>query len=357
MLPTMTFPVTDRFWEEARRFLEQEGKATDPVFAPTGFLDFFPGAYDYYVDLVLPVEHFKFFVFHKGMLGDIRPAFLRRAIEVSHPVFANDVFVIYRQGPGTGPPALGREHMKAFLLQLAGLKESARGPSRTAILVTTYNRSWALERSLAQIAKLGASVLVVDDGSDEPHRRANADVARRHDALLMAHPANRGFACALNTGLAYWLADPSVEWISVFQDDVDVRADALEVLARVQDAHRRPFLTGRYASEHEIVAKERVAGVEVYLQRSTRGTHAHAHRDYWRGVLPAPTWYLGAPKRAGGKPGQGSNADWWITAWSPNSVTKQGLHVVCVPGLVRHFACEADMSTWGGAAERPDPEL
>jgi hypothetical protein len=60
--------------------------------------------------------------------------------------------------------------------------------------------------------------------------------------------------------------------------------------------------------------------------------------------MPIPTPYLGAPKPTGGRPGQGSDEDWWVTAWSPNAIAKRGGYVICVPGLVRTF--DVERSTW-----------
>lgn len=360
----MPFPAGDKFWIDTLRFLQENARPLEAVFAPTEFLDVFPGAYDYHVDKVLPVDHFKFFVFHKGILNYILPEFLLRVVRESTPVFANEVFVVtQRRGtapiePRCAPP---EQHVRSFLALVAGVEAQPvkpPPPGGTAVFVMTYNRPWALERSLPQLVATGKPVLVVDDGSDAPHRDANRDLARRHGALYLVHPENRGAACALNSGLGYWLADPSVEWISCFQDDVDVRRNLFDVFAKVQDATLRPFLTGRFAPEHGLLAKETVAGIEVYLQRSCAGVHKHAHREHWRRLMPIPTWYLGAPKPGGGRRGEGSNADWWITSWSPRCVVKQGLHIVCVPGLVRHFAHEADASTWHRSASyKPDPEF
>ncbi len=343
----MLFPETDRFWDEVRRFIERECSPLDPVLAPAGFLDVHAGTYGYHVSKTLPVDTFRLFVFHKGMLDRIPPGFFLAAVEASKPVLANEVFVVFRHrrfpAPSGPVQPVAPEHLNSFHAMVARIAQAPPEPARhrTAVLVTTYNRSSMLERSLPQIAALGKPMLVVDDASDEPHRRAHAETARRHGAEILTLPANRGSACALNTGLSYWLADPDVEWISLFEDDVDVRPDALEVLAKVQDAKLRPCLTGRY-NHRLIVAKQVVAGVEIYLQRSSAAVHVHAHRDYWSGVLPVPSMYLGAPKPGRGGPG----ADWWITGWAPRSATKQGGNLVCVPGLVRHITPNASSSTW-----------
>jgi hypothetical protein len=162
----------------------------------------------------------------------------------------------------------------------------------------------------------------------------------------------------LNAGLAWWLADSEVAWISVFQDDVDVHPDCLAQIARLQDARLRPILSGRACPLHRCYGGETIEGVETLRYRSLPGIHLHAHRDYWRGVLPIPTPYLGAPKPHGGLPGQGSDEDFWVTCWSPRSIVKRGGWVTCVPGLVRTFAPDEAPSTWGAdPPHRPDPPL
>jgi hypothetical protein len=80
--------------------------------------------------------------------------------------------------------------------------------------------------------------------------------------------------------------------------------------------------------------------------RGISGQHIHAHRDYWRGVLPIPSPYLGAPRPGGGLAGQGPEEDFWISVWSPDSISKKGGYVACLPGLVRAFLTSAEDSTW-----------
>ncbi|NJR66751.1 MAG: hypothetical protein HC772_17890 [Leptolyngbyaceae cyanobacterium CRU_2_3] len=155
----------------------------------------------------------------------------------------------------------------------------------------------------------------------------------------------------MNVGLEYWLADPQIDWISYFQDDVDINPETLKVLEQIQDQRDRPLLSGRDALEHPNFGTGEIAGYPVLYKRSMPGQHLHAHRDYWRSIMPIPTPYLGAPKPDQGKPGQGADEDWWITCWSPHSIVKRGGYVVCVPGLVRSFQTSADESTWGNLSE------
>lgn len=211
-----------------------------------------------------------------------------------------------------------------------------------AILVTTYNRPSVLERSLPQIAALGAPMLVVDDASRESAQ--NQDICRAYGAEYLALPVNRGLAAAMNIGLSFWLADKSVEWISYIQDDVDVRPDLLKQMQAATAHCKSRLYTGHDSQYHAAVSN--VNGYR--LKKSCAGVHMHARSDFWRSILPIPTFQLGAPKRIEGRlKGIGSNADWWIVRDSPNSVQKKGDLVVCVPGLVRTFLYKAADSSWG----------
>ena len=221
-----------------------------------------------------------------------------------------------------------------------------------AILVTTFERATALERSLPQLCGLGAPVLVMDDGSREAMAERNRAVARGCGAEYLRLPRNRGISAALTVGLEYLLADARLQWISCVQDDVDVRPDTLSVLQAVEDAAVRPVLTGYDAALHAALEETAVGGVRVRLKRETSGVHLHAHRDYWRAVLPIPTEYLGAPKRRW----EASLEDSWITVGAPNAAARRGIPVVCVPGLVRSFLWHAGDSTWGNP-NSPEPLL
>lgn len=226
------------------------------------------------------------------------------------------------------------------------------GPARRAVLVTTYERPAALQRSLPQIVALGAPVLVVDDGSSPAARQANRAICAAAGATYLPLPENRGLPTAQNVGLSVLMADPAVRWISYFQDDVDVRPDALARLAALEDAQARPILTGYDADDHPPVDQLEIAGVAVKRKRSTPAMHLHAHVDYWAGVMPIPSPYVGAPKPLEGA----SLEDWWIVNDAPRSAEHRGILVVCVPGLVRTFLWHRDDSTWDNE-NAPDPAL
>lgn len=233
-----------------------------------------------------------------------------------------------------------------------------------AAVITTCNRPAALARTLPQVCALGWPVLVVDDGSDsretawavEPMIIAQGSRPAVHFIEL---PTRRGLAAALTIGVTYWLADPAVEWISVFQDDVDVRPEAGTILeAFSTDPVRRPLLTGHDAAEHVEVDLCIEQGRRVKFKTNARATHLHAHRDYWMSVLPVPSRGLGAPHRIPGESrGLGSNVDWWIVRDAPQSVVATGGHILCLPGLVRTFLWRKEDSLWDNEQRAgADPE-
>jgi glycosyltransferase involved in cell wall biosynthesis len=217
-----------------------------------------------------------------------------------------------------------------------------------ACLVTTFNRPRALARSLPQIAALGAPVLVVDDGSHSTNDLENSKVCYECGAKYLWIPENRGLAAALNIGLSYWLADKAVEGISYFQDDVDVHPKTLEILSRLHKLS--PILTGHDAAAHKSHAGGAADGIAIKFKHTSAGVHLHCSAEFWRGVLPVPTFMLGAPKR-NGKPGRGvgSDVDWWIVRDSPRSAQRLGRQIVCVPNLVRTFFWKAEDSSWNNS--------
>lgn len=212
------------------------------------------------------------------------------------------------------------------------------------IFVTSFNRPAALERTLPQIAALGAPTLIVDDGSSI----ISEDVDTMRICLGIQGlrlPENRGLAAAMNIGLSYWLADKSIEWISYFQDDVDVHPRTLEILQRYHGQYQ--IMTGHDAGEHKPHHEMTVAGLVLKEKWVIRATHIHAHRDFWAEQMPIPTRELGAPKRLDGSGrGLGSNVDWWVCRDGPRSCRRTDRPVLCVPGLVRSFLWKAEDSSW-----------
>jgi len=218
-------------------------------------------------------------------------------------------------------------------------------------IITTFNRPDAFSRTAPQVARLGIEMLVVDDGSAIPACFQNEEIANQYSMKYLRLPKNRGLAAALNIGLNYWLADAKVNWISYFQDDVDVHADTIEILKRFHDYS--PLLTGHDAPEHPAIKATEMYGYQIKIKQFCRATHMHAHVDFLRKIMPIPTNCLGTPKcTAPGVKGMGSNVDWWIVRDSPHSIQKTGKGILCVPHLVRSFLWQPQHSCWFNTAPK-----
>jgi glycosyltransferase involved in cell wall biosynthesis len=349
----MPFPYDDSYWTAIRSFLEKYTNFSHALLAPNDFLEFFPGTYPYNITYTLPATHFDFIVLHKGMLADIEPFFLVGVLRWFRLVFVNDVFIIYARKPPADLTLLSDVDVRAFLEQFLNDSHSQQtnGYQGFRILVTTRNSPQNLERSLPQLFNLGAPIVIVDDGSTPDNHQTNQHLCDRYQIPLLHLPHERGTPAALNMGISYWLADPQATWISYFRDNVEVHPEILTVLCQIQDPTKRPLLTGRDAAEHLDFGEEAIAGYQVRLKRSVPGIHLHAHRDYWKNVLPIPT-----PDLKENRSERGTEEDWWITAWSPQSITKRGGYVICVPGLIRTVDDPED-SSWGAIRMiQPEPE-
>ncbi len=358
----MKFPVNDQFWTQVVDFLRANASNEELILSPREFLSYFENTIGYGSTHAYGVDVFNWFVIHKGMLDCFPSAYL---VEFKSrnlvPVFANEVFVVFHRD-AANINLVPSNHYQSLLdnthreLRIRNNEAKKKGQSR-AIIVTTYNRPWALQRTLPQIVSLGVQALLIDDGSETADAKLNKELATLHGIEYLRLPSNRGVASAISIGVDYWLADPDIEWISYHQDDTENSPDCLDILDKIKDAKERPLLTGRLPPEYTAHGSVEIRGLKCYLLRDCPGQHLYAHREYWSGVIPIPTAYLGAPKKNCGRGGIGAEEDHWITAWSPNSIVKQGRYVTCVPGLVRTFATNPVDSTWGATFKRNDPLL
>ena len=349
---TATKQLPDRFWEEAAFKLKDLVKPNDLLLAPNEFLWVFPGTIALNVRKRM-LEHVAIahFILHKGMLDLVDPLFLADAAQAT-PVFANEVFVIFSTR-GERLPADQAVHLSIFSEFVSKLPKRSVPSFKSSVVVTTYNRPWALERSLGSLAKQNRPIVVIDDGSSDQFRLQNG-IARDSGAAYVCYPVNLGLSNSINIGVGHWLAHPDAEWISVFNDDVEIIEGMFDTLEEI--VSKSPHLktislySGYLGQRHPYpsIGTTSIADRQLVLAYSCPSIHLHAHRSYWQTVLPVPTAYLGAPKKTGGLfVGQGSDEDWWIASWSPNAVIKRGGKVIVIPGLVSTFAQEAALSTWG----------
>ena len=356
-MSTYGFPRDDRVWADVADFLHRHVRSDDLVLAPNNFLYEIRNTVHYFAAGHIPLSKFRLAVIHKRRLAQINPFVLQTVLSSWNPVFVNEMFVVFSRSAEREMPVAAPEHIQSLMesatRMLPPTPPMGPGTVEVGVVVTTYNRSWALARSLPAIMQQKAHVLVVDDHSCEDEAAQNEEICRRLGALYIKLSGNRGVACVVNVGLGYFLADSRIEWIAVIQDDVELVPDAMAVLSEIADNRTRPILTGYYAQEHPVRERQIIGGREVLLQWTCSGQFLYADRDYWLNVLPIPTQYLGAPKPKDLRPSNagGSDWDWWATAWAPNSALKRGLDIICVPDLATHLAHSGELSTWGNKHE------
>jgi GT2 family glycosyltransferase len=101
------------------------------------------------------------------------------------------------------------------------------------IVVPTWNRAAAATAAVASIGRLDYAprcTVVIDNGSRPAERDAlAAALATRADVRLVALPANRGFAAAVNAGLAEAFARGAAA-VLVLNDDAEVEPGMLTTL-------------------------------------------------------------------------------------------------------------------------------
>ena len=101
------------------------------------------------------------------------------------------------------------------------------------VVIPAYNEAEAVGPVVADLAKRGHRVIVVDDGS----RDDTAGAARRNGAIVLRHAVNRGQGAALQTGIAYALRN-GADLIVTFDSDGQHAAEDVEALVA-------PLLAGR----------------------------------------------------------------------------------------------------------------
>ncbi|WP_146004420.1 glycosyltransferase [Brevibacterium luteolum] len=106
------------------------------------------------------------------------------------------------------------------------------GP-RVTVLVPSFNGSDFLETTLRCLVRQtwkDLEIIVVDDGSDEPHRRMTREACERYgdDVIFVQQPENLGAYCARNRGLEL----STGEYITVHDDDDWSHPEKIEVQVR-----------------------------------------------------------------------------------------------------------------------------
>lgn len=339
---------TNENWLQVLGLLKTYVRPDERILAPDHFLNEFPQVYPPQIRRHWISFDFDWFVLHVEAIARMDRAVLRDMLSNAHPVFANPVFFVFTRRPDLPQRSLQEpafQQLQRYLMAEGLIGAERAPPVKRGAVITTYQRPALLEGTLAALAPTGVAQLVVDDGSRPEDAARNRALAEAAGAAYLFVPGNRGLPTALNCGLGYFLADETVTWISSFNDDVAIDPTLYQVLGKLEATREFPLMSGYLSPHHKVFGTRMVAGHEVHLLRSMPGQHIHAARDYWRGLLPIPTPYLGAPKPDGGQfPGQGAEEDWWIGSYAPRSIVKTGGFIAAVSGLVANRGL--DRSTW-----------
>jgi glycosyltransferase involved in cell wall biosynthesis len=95
------------------------------------------------------------------------------------------------------------------------------------VVVPALNEEVRVGAVVSDLREQFGRVVVVDDGS----RDRTAEIARAAGATVVSHPTNLGQGAALQTGFAFALRDPDMQYVVTFDSDGQHRVeDALSLL-------------------------------------------------------------------------------------------------------------------------------
>jgi len=337
----------NKYWLPLVKFLKKNALENQIFIGPEVLLYDFPKVFPYQIlkDIRLSDYTLDYIVFHKKLPEDYTNDFLDLIQKSYKPVWGNHLFVVYKKNRST------KEKLSAFkslIYTKINFKKyyKKNPPKQNGILITTYNRPEFLIKLLTQLEDRPEEILVVNDGSDSTYQHQYQQIKEQFPKnTYIDNPKNMGLVFSMNTGFSYFLADPATEWIHYFQDDVEIMPHFFESIEKVADKDQYPVVTGFYKEPHKIFGEKVINDVKVKLLRSASAQHFYVHRLYLMENMPIPNPYVGAPKPDKGKPGQGSDEDWWLLSWAPKSIVKRGKYVISIPGLAKSDAV-GELSTW-----------
>lgn len=144
------FPKDDKFWEEARVFIDSNKNSEDVIIAPVEFFDVIPSIIP---DFILKYDHngikigekelqIDWFIIHKGRLNNINFDVIKLTTSTFKPVFANDVFVIFAKLDKRLPEIDKKsDHYKALIVEIEkkNLVKVKRKEIKNVIMVSIDN--------------------------------------------------------------------------------------------------------------------------------------------------------------------------------------------------------------------------
>lgn len=145
-----------------------------------------------------------------------------------------------------------------------------------AVVIAAYNEARMIGEVVADVRRVFARVIVVDDGS----RDDTARIALEAGAMVLIHPINLGQGAALQTGIAYALRTGAQQVVTFDADGQHRPEDALGMLAVMATHDVQVVLGSRFlgAAENMPASRRillRAATVFTRLTSGLKVTDAH----------------------------------------------------------------------------------
>lgn len=151
------------------------------------------------------------------------------------------------------------------------------GNEDTWVVIPLYNEATVIGDVVRQTRATFPKIVCVDDGSSD----GSAAQAEAAGAVVVRHPVNLGQGAALQTGLAYALADPGMRYAVTFDADGQHQVDdVLVMLRRIRQGDVRVVFGSRFLDDRTEAArlKKLVLRMAVgYTNLTTRTNLTDAH--------------------------------------------------------------------------------
>ncbi len=140
------------------------------------------------------------------------------------------------------------------------------------VIVPVYNEGPVLGSVLSQVLRNFPCVVCVDDGSSD----ASAGIIAGSGAVLVRHSVNLGQGAALQTGIAFALLDPAMQYFVTYDADGQHQlCDVEGMLARLRHDGLNIVFGSRFLDQRtEVgVVKRLVLKLAVRYSNATTGVH------------------------------------------------------------------------------------